>query len=290
VFRIARRVAKGRIISTVDTDTRHGHKTSARGFDGYKGHVAIDPDSELIVATTVTAGNAGDAAAAEDLLAADLESADTAETAANGEIAEGGEGADVSAETSAAQRLAVYGDSAYGSGELLSRLERADAEINCKVQQPVAPGGRFAKSEFQIDLDAGTVTCPASHTVAMTPVKGGQLARFGSLCADCPLAAKCTTSTSGRTIHLGLHERQLAAARQRQSTPEWKQRYTQTRPTVERKISQLMRRRHGGRRARVRGKPKVAADFQLLAAASNLARLAVLGLVRGESGWALSPG
>jgi Transposase domain (DUF772) len=45
VFGIARRVAKDRIISTVDPDARHGHKTSARGFDGYKGHVAVDPDS-----------------------------------------------------------------------------------------------------------------------------------------------------------------------------------------------------------------------------------------------------
>jgi hypothetical protein len=64
IFRIARRVAKDRIISTVDPDARHGHKTSARGFDGYKGHVSVDPDSELILATTVTAGNAGDATAA----------------------------------------------------------------------------------------------------------------------------------------------------------------------------------------------------------------------------------
>ena len=69
VFRIARRVAKDRVISTVDPDTRHGHKTSARGFDGYKGHAAVDPDSEIITATTVTAGNAGDASVAEDLIA-----------------------------------------------------------------------------------------------------------------------------------------------------------------------------------------------------------------------------
>jgi hypothetical protein len=47
-----------------------------------------------------------------------------------------------------------------------------------------------------------------------------------------------------------------------------------------------MRRRHGGRRARVRGKPKVAADFALLAAAVNLARLAVLGLASQHGGWA----
>jgi len=48
-FRIARRVAKDRVISTVDPEARHGHKTNARHFDGYKGHSAIDPDSEIIV-------------------------------------------------------------------------------------------------------------------------------------------------------------------------------------------------------------------------------------------------
>jgi hypothetical protein len=68
VFRIARRIAKDRVISTVDPHARHGHKTAARGFDGYKGHVGLDPDSEIITATTVTAGNAGDASAAEHLI------------------------------------------------------------------------------------------------------------------------------------------------------------------------------------------------------------------------------
>jgi hypothetical protein len=57
MFRIARRVAKDRVISTVDPDTRHGHQTSARGFNGYKGHGAADADSEFITATTVTPGN-----------------------------------------------------------------------------------------------------------------------------------------------------------------------------------------------------------------------------------------
>ena len=68
VFRIARRVAPGRVISTVDPEARHGHKTAARGFDGYKGHISIDPDSEIIVATTVTAGNVADGAVAKELL------------------------------------------------------------------------------------------------------------------------------------------------------------------------------------------------------------------------------
>ena len=67
-FRIARKVAQDRVISVVDPDARHGHKTSARKFDGYKGHVAVDPDSEVITATVVTPGNAGDASAAADLI------------------------------------------------------------------------------------------------------------------------------------------------------------------------------------------------------------------------------
>jgi hypothetical protein len=298
VFRIARRVAKNRIISTVDPDARHGHKSAARGFDGYKGHVAVDPDSELILATAVTAGNAGDASAASELLADDLhidestETGDSTENTENTESTEAGaaeqtpDADHASAQPGEGERLSVYGDSAYGSGELLARLEQADAEINCKVQQPVAPGGRFPKSEFQIDLDARTVTCPADHTVQMTQVKGGQLASFAGLCAGCPLASQCTASLSGRTIQISRYERQLANARARQADPDWKTDYTHTRPKVERKISHLTRRKHGGRRARVRGKPKVSADFQLLAAALNLARLAVLGLTRHRGEWA----
>ena len=46
-----------------------------------------------------------------------------------------------------------------------------------------------------------------------------------------------------------------------------------------------MRRRHGGRRARVRGRLKVDADFDLLAAAHNLARLAVLGVACRNGVW-----
>jgi hypothetical protein len=270
VFRIARRVAKDRVISTVDPDARHGHKSSARGFDGYKGHVAIDPDSEVITATTVTAGNTGDAQPASDLLADDLPTDDT-DTDTDG--GEGGE-----------DRLAVYGDAAYGAGELLAKLEKADAEIKTKVQPPPGQGGRFAKDQFTVDLEAGTVTCPNGVTATIRPARdGGGLARFATSCADCPLAAQCTSSKQGRTVAVSRPEAELARARAAQTDPDWQADYRATRPKVERKIGHLMRRRHGGRRARVRGRPKVAADFCLLAAAVNIARFGVLGLRRGPA-------
>jgi hypothetical protein len=264
VFRIARRVAKDRIISTVDPDARHGHKTSARGFDGFKGHVCVDPDSEVIVSTTVTAGNVGDGQAVKELLADEL--AEHTDPAAPEEPVQ------------------VYGDSAYGAGHVLDTLEDGDVEIMCKVQPPNAPAGRFAKDAFQIDLHAGTVTCPAGQTTRLRAIKDGHIAHFAKTCEGCPLKDRCTTSSSGRSIHVGHYEQQLARARARQSSPAWKADYTATRPKVERKIAHLMRGRHGGRRARVRGSTKVNADFSLLAAAVNLARFAVLGVASPPGG------
>ena len=87
----------------------------------------------------------------------------------------------------------------------------------------------------------------------------------------------------------GPYEQQLARARTRQADPAWKTDYTATRPKVERKIGHLTRRKHGGRRARMRGEDKVGADFSLLAAATNLARLAVLGLTNSAGAWAPNP-
>lgn len=102
----------------------------------------------------------------------------------------------------------------------------------------------------------------------------------------CPLRSQCTTAAAGRTISISPHEVHLAAGRARQADLVWKADYRATRPKVERKIGHLMRRRHGGRRARVRGLVKVAADFSLLAAAVNLERLGRLGLASAASGWA----
>ena len=282
VFKIARRVAPDRVISTVDPDARHGHKTSARGFDGYKGHIAADPDSEIITATEATPGNSGDAEVAERLLA-DLLPGDQDSDA-------GEDGGQAAAPAAGEGQPAVYGDAAYGSGELLGQLDGAGIYNGIKCQPPAAVKGCFPKDRFTIDLDGETVTCPADVTVPIRPATGRHAgaARFGTACRTCPLAAQCTTAREGRTITIGPHEARLAAARIRQQDPAWKADYRATRPKVERKISHLMRRRHGGRRARVRGLVKVAADFALLAAAVNLARLGVLGVAYRNGAWAAS--
>ena len=328
-FFIARGVAKDRVISTVDPTARHGHKTSARGYDGHKGHVATDPDSEIITATKVTPANAGDASVAseliEDLIAeaakkkADANKDDTdavttdvttdaatdaatdgpsvevpakmyddivadAEAAAAADAAE-----DVAAgEGPKAAEPTVYGDAAYGTGAFQSRLEGAGIVSGCKTQPPVAPGGHYAKDRFGIDLDAGTVTCPNNVVVPIRANSaGGGTASFAGACSTCPLRGDCTGSPNGRTISVGPHEAVLARARAAQADPAWKADYRATRPKVERKLGHLMARKHGGRHARVRGTRRIDADFNLLAAAVNLARLGVLGLRSTTGGgWA----
>jgi len=312
-FRIARRVAKDRVISTVDPDARHGHKTAARGFDGYKGHVAIDPDSEIVTATEVTAGNVGDAGPADALLAdlLDDESVD-AETSAEGPapvaetsterpgpVAEtsterpgpdaetSAEGPAPVAETSterpgpdaetSAERAEAYGDSSYGTADLVERLAEAGIEANMKVQAPANRDGHFTQDAFAIDTEAGQVCCPNGVLVQLRAAKDGYgHADFGAHCTECPRRDACTSSKTGRKITVHPKYETLSKERARQRDAAWKQRYRATRPKVERKIAHLMRRKHGGRRARVRGCVRVGHDFALLAAAVNLHRIAVL--------------
>ena len=324
VFRIARRVAADRVISTVDPQARHGHKTAARGFDGYKGHAAVDPDSEIITATQVSAGNTADGAVAKDLIA-DLLGDDSKTEPAEAEPAETEPAETEPAETEPAEtepaetepevvepevvavevvevvdegacgddedRPVVYGDNAYGTGELQEAFEAAGIESRCKSPQPTAADHRFAKDRFAIDLDADTVVCPAGQSA---PIRrggdGSGIASFGDACPGCPLRAQCTNAARGRTIRFGVHERALTDARTRQAGPAWQADYRATRPKVERKLAHLMRRKHGGRRARMRGQAKIDADFRLLAAATNLARLATLGVQFNGTGWNLATG
>jgi hypothetical protein len=177
----------------------------------------------------------------------------------------------------------VYGDAAYGTGALLSDLEERGITAMTKVAAPTASEGHFPKDRFRIDLDAGTVTCPARLKVPIIPAgRGGGVARFGGACQVCPLQGSCTSSRAGRTITIHPQEARLQTARRRQRGPAWRADYRTHRPTVERKLAHLLRRRHGGRRGRLR----VAQDWRLLAAAVNLARFAALGVRSRPGGWA----
>ena len=217
-FVIARRVTADRVVSTVDPDARHGRKTTARRFDGYKGHIAVDPDSELVTATAVTPANTADAQPAPELINDLLNTTHTADTA---EDADTTDTAEVVEEF--AGRPTVYGDSAYGSGEFQGLLQQSRINSRCRTQPAAAPGGRFTKDRFEIDLLSGTVTCPASTTVAIKARNDGSgTAAFGAACHGCAQRSRCTAAAGGRTVRIGANEAVLAASRARQQDPAWR--------------------------------------------------------------------
>jgi hypothetical protein len=184
-----------------------------------------------------------------------------------------------SGDTKSHESAEIYGDSSYGTADLVEHIEAAGAVANVKVQPPSAKAGMFSQDAFTIDSEANSVRCPAGVLVQLRRQSDGSgLAEFGASCATCPMRDQCTTSPSGRTVRTHPKHKTLSRARTHQRDAKWKAHYRATRPKVERKIAHLMRRKHGGRRARVRGRLRVAQDFSLLAAVVNLARLAAIGV------------
>ena len=262
-WRIARRVAEDRVISTVDPQARHVHKTVHARQDGYKGHVAIEPDTGLF-----TAGELAQASGAD-----------------NHEAVVGLELLDHDPEPGPFEVLA---DAAYGTGEARAALAAAGhvAVIKPVPLRPAVTGG-FTTDEFTVDEAAGTVTCPAGITRRIPPRRG---VTFGAACRGCPLRHRCTPAQDGRSLTLHDHDAVLRAARR-----DWADhadlRVTsrQHRPMVERSIAWLIGPKGRCRKLRYRGVPANDWWLHTRMAALNLRRLTTLGLTRTGSSWTLAP-
>ena len=260
-WRIARTTVPDRMISTVDPEARHAHKTRERRQDGFKAHIVIEPDTGLMttVALTKTNGPANsDAAVGADLLTADPTVEDT-------------------------QEVQVLGDSAYASGEMLATLT-GKGWVPVLKPWPLRPAveGGFTIDDFTHHPDAGTLTCPAGITRRVTS-KG--TVTFGAACDGCPLRARCTTARDGRTIKLGAHHQLQRQHRQRAREEQFQDTYRRHRPMVERSIAWLTR---GARRVPYRGVAKNNAWLHHRAAGLNLRRLLTLGLTQKDGTWAIA--
>jgi IS5 family transposase len=255
-WRIARAVAGERVISTVDPDARHVHKTVHRRQDGFKAHVAIEPDTGIIT----------------DCVLRQASGADNHEAVVGLELLAGEDCG-----------LEVLGDSAYGTAE--ARVALADAGHTAVIKpiplRTVIEGG-FTRDDFLVDDVGGTVSCPGGHTVAITRSRG---ADFGIRCRDCPLRARCTTSKRGRKLTLHEQDSVLFAARRHAQTPEFQTVYRQHRPMVERSIAWIVR---GNRKLRYRGTAKNDSWLHHRVAAVNLRRLITLGLHHTGANWAIA--
>jgi len=251
-WRIAQKVAPDRVISTVDPEARHMHKSVSEYRDGYKAHIAIEPETGLVTAAALTPANAPDGKTGVTLLAGE------------------------------APGLQVLGDGAYGTGETLAALGHANHRRAIKPwPMPPAVAGGFVRDDFAVDELARTATCPSGHSVTITP---GRAAVFGVRCRGCPLRERCTTSKKGRTLRLHPHDDELVESRRAWREGDFAEDYRRWRPMVERSIAWLVA--NGNRRVRFRGVERNQLGLSLRIAAINLRRLVKLGL-DNDGGWRL---
>ena len=254
-WRIAVQVAPDRVVSTVDPDARHMHKSRSEYRDGYKAHLAVEPETGLITAAALTPANASDGPTGVSLLADEPPG------------------------------LEILADAAYGAGATRAALRQARHRQAIKAipLRSAVPGG-FDRDDFIIDHAQRTARCPAGHTVRISS-KG--YATFQQHCnRACPLRSRCTTAKRGVQLRLGEHDAELVEARRAWREGDFADDYRRWRPMVERSIAWLVTR--GNRRVRYRGIARNQLGLSMRIAAINLRRLVNLGLTRGPTGWALT--
>jgi hypothetical protein len=261
--RLKRGVAPDRLISVHDPEMRHGRKSSSHRFNGHKAQLAVDTDSQLITAVDVLAGNAADAERA-------LEVVEASEAAMGCQVG------------------AVLGDCAYGSGETRAAFAEAGRTLIAKVPD-LQNQGYFAKTDFQIELETGTCTCPNQQTSSdfrAAKGGGGTFVFATETCATCPLRTQCTRGQGGRTVQVHPQEALLQHARALQRSPAFGE-VRRRRQVVEHRIARLVQ--LGIRQARYIGRTRTLFQLCVAAAVANLTLLAATSdTATGDHLWFIS--
>ena len=246
VPRLHRGTRADRIISTVDPEMRHGRKSQHQRFDGYKLSAAVTNTPEpLIVAVAVAPASEQDGPQAKDL---------------------------VDSQSEARRPARVLGDTAYGTGPVRAELAERHVEVLAPVPAGAVKDGRFAKHDFDIDLQAATVTCPAGRLARIrTEPSGKRRASFSKpVCDACPLRARCVAPARGtRQVLIAPDEELLSAARHTLQDPDRAEHLRRTRPRIERLLG-LLAGRYGARKSRYFGRRKARLQAAWAAALVNL--------------------
>lgn len=234
----------GRVLSVHDPEMRHGRKSQSQRFDGYKlSAAATNAQRPLITSVSVAPASEQDGPQAAGL---------------------------IDAQPAERRPRRILGDTAYGNGKVRAEMQGREVEVLAPV--PAAPPtGRFAKTEFEVDLEAEAVSCPAGKVAPLSPPdrKGQRTAHFRiSDCRPCPLRAQCT-SAEKRNVTLSEHEDLLQAARLALDDEAIREHLRRTRPRVERLLG-LLAHRFGARKARYLGRRKAEMQANWAAALVNL--------------------
>jgi transposase len=246
VPRLHRGTRPDRILSVHDTEMRHGRKSQHQRFDGFKLHAAAtNAEVPLLTAVEVTPANAQDGPQAKAL---------------------------VDQQPARVRPERLLGDTAYGTGPVRAELAEREVEVLAPLPQAPARQGRLDKRDFEVDIDAGTVTCPAGQVAQIRSEPSGQRRAVFSraACRACPLRGRCLgPRTAHKSIQLAPEEERLIAARQALDDPSSAEHLRRTRPRIERLLG-LLAHRYRARKARYRGTAKARLQALWTAALVNL--------------------
>ena len=171
-----------------------------------------------------------------------------------------------------------YVDGAYVSAQKLAHAQVEGREIIGPALPTRQMEGRFAATDFQVNVEARQAICPAGKTntqcsrlVEQATGKASYRFEFSTQCHDCSLRGQCLGKDQRhRSLVVGEHHTVLQARRQEQATPAFKQRMKH-RNAIEGTQSELVR-AHGLRHARYRGLAKTKLQNYFIGAACNVKR------------------
>ena len=258
-------VSRDRIPSVHDPEMRHGRKSSSKRFDGHKAAVVVDTDSQLVTAVDILPGNAGDNTGVLELVE---QSEENTGIAVEETIGDGG-----------------------------TRQAFADAGRTLIAKVPGRPNKAcFPKEDFQIDLEAGTCTCPAGNVTHTLRTFGTRTNRLGrtylarsfqfdpAVCGVCPLRSQCVAARygAGRTVALHPQEALLQQARDFQRSEGFAE-YRRLRQAAEHRLARLVQ--LGVRQSRYFGRAKTRFQLLMAAAVANLTLVATkMGMISPAPG------
>jgi transposase len=238
------------IISAHDPEMRHGRKTNARRFTGYKLHAATDAQAPVLTAIAISPGNEHEGHHATTL---------------------------VEQQPAARRPKRVIGDTAYGNIEVREQLEQRAITVLAPLHTTVSVNDQtIPKDAFAIDLQTEIVTCPRGTTAPIykprrsrPAASGERVARFARTdCEPCPLRARCSPG-GRREIRISRREDLRQAALRQLADPAEREHLKRTRPRIERLLGLIVHRYHA-RKSRYRGTRKATLQAVWTAVLVNL--------------------
>jgi hypothetical protein len=255
---------KDRIVSIVDKDARIAHKSPGNIKRGYKDHIIIDEDSEIILASLQTPFNVGDEKGLQELVH---------QVKKNFKI----------------KPKELSADKVYGTFDNRDFLDKNSIKSNINFYNEREKENKyFGISDFKISKYLKTVTCPNGVVTRNFVVRVNEKANTQDLifkfdrnaCMTCPLREKCIGKNKegyfkgSRIVEIDMRYRTILKAKERAITDEFNEAMNR-RYIIERRFATMVR-NHGLRRSRYIGMLSTRKHIIMANLACNIKRMVAI--------------